>query len=93
MATDNEHPEADNSSDNWGLVEESEKKGVDFTPAYLGDRHFYRVAIWALSSLAVLALVGSIGLFALHKDVPEAVVAVGSTAVGALAGVLVINRR
>lgn len=91
MAAGGERSEPNESPEDWGSVEDS--KRLSSSPAYLGDRHFYRVAIWALSSLAVLALVGSIVLFALHKDVPEAVVAVGSTAVGALAGVLVINRR
>jgi hypothetical protein len=91
MATGGERSEPNESPEDWGSVEDSKRLGS--SPAYLGDRHFYRVAIWALSSLAVLALVGSIVLFALHKDVPEAVVAVGSTAVGALAGVLMVNRR
>ena len=91
MVSDLQHGETNDPSDDWGTPDEPSQPR--YAPAYFGDRHFYRVAIWALASFAGLALIGSIVLFALHKDVPDSVVAIGSTAVGALASVLVVNRR
>ena len=41
----------------------------------------------------VLSLIGSIGLASYDKDIPEAIIALGSAAIGVLAGVLTVNRR
>ena len=64
-----------------------------FDPAYLGDRYFYRVVVWSLTVAAVLALVGAVVLVAWGKEVPQAIVAIGATAVGALAGVVAGNAK
>lgn len=57
-------------------------------PAYHTDPTFYRIVAVALS-LAVLGGVGgAITLTLLGKESPEILLAVGSAAVGALAGVL-----
>ena len=61
-------------------------------PAYQRDRFFYRVVVFTLGFVALGALVGSIYLAAAGQKVPESVVALGSTAVGALAGVLITGR-
>ena len=47
----------------------------------------------SLAVIAVIALVGAIALAASGKAVPDSVIALGSTAIGALAGVLVADRR
>ncbi len=62
-------------------------------PAYHGDRLFYRVVVWALAIVAVGALAGGMVLAGMGKDVPDTVLALGSAAVGALAGVLAGNRN
>ena len=83
-------------ADDWGLPEQQEHaEPLRYSPdpAYLGDRHFYRVVGWGLVAIVGLALMGSIGLAAFDKEVPEAVIAIGSAAIGALAGVLTVNRR
>jgi hypothetical protein len=55
-------------------------------PAYRGDRWLYRIAVSVLGGLALIAALGSIGLVLAGKTTPEAVVALGSAAVGALVG-------
>ena len=62
-------------------------------PAYVADRLFYRVVAWALALVAGAAVIGSIIIGVRGGDVPAALVAMGSTAVGALAGVLAANRK
>lgn len=61
-------------------------------PAYLGDRLFYRLIGAGLVAVVILALGGSIMLAASEKEIPEAIVAMGSAAIGALASVLTVNR-
>ncbi len=80
--------------DDWGEPDD-EADFLEYSPdpAYLGDRHFYRVVGWGLVAVVGLALIGSIGLAAYDKDIPESVVAMGSAAIGALASVLTVNRR
>lgn len=80
-------------TDDWG--ERDETNFLEFSPdrAYLGDRLFYRVVGWGLVAAVGAALIGSIGLAAYDKEVPESVVAIGSAALGALACVLTVNRR
>ena len=93
MPADPKPPDTSTSSDAWGSAEEDRTDPVRYGPAFLGDRHFYRVVAWSLASLAGLALIGSIVLAALDKDIPDFIVAIGSTAIGALASVLMANRR
>ena len=79
--------------DDWGEPDETKFLEYSPDPAYLGDRLFYRVVDWGLVAAVGLALMGSIGLAAYDKEVPESIVAIGSAALGALAGVLTVNRR
>ena len=81
------------STDDWGSVAESPSGLLRSGPACLRDRFFYRVVGSSLAILAGLALVGAIVLAAYDKTVPDFVVALGSTSIGALAGVLVADRR
>ena len=62
-------------------------------PAYVGDRLFYRVVAWSLAGIAGAAVLGCVLIGAMGQDVPESIVALGSTAIGALAGVLASNRK
>jgi hypothetical protein len=55
-------------------------------PAYMGDKVLYRMALFVLGSLALIAAVGSVVLVYGGKTTPEALVALGSAAVGALVG-------
>jgi hypothetical protein len=61
------------------LMEEAKRE----IPAYIGDIWTYRIAIGVLGALTLTAAVGAI---LLKANVPEALVALGSTAVGALVG-------
>lgn len=53
---------------------------------YTKDKLIYRIAVIVLGSLAIIAAVGSIILVAMGLTTPEALVSLGSAAVGALVG-------
>ena len=93
MSTDPMHSRANDSSDDWGSSEERPSAPLTYGPAYLRDRYFCRVVACSLAGIAGVALLDSIGLAAFGKEFPEFVVAIGSTAVGALASVLLVDRR
>jgi hypothetical protein len=57
------------------------------------DTKPYRMIITALSIVAIVALLGAIGLVGAGKTAPEVVVALGSAAIGALAGTLVTPKQ
>jgi hypothetical protein len=82
--------------DDWGEPLDAQHRQPEdqlrFSPAYRRDRHFYRVVAWSLALLALLALIGTIVLVVFGREVPDAVVAIGSTAAGALAGVVTGDR-
>lgn len=79
--------------DDWGEVGEETSGLLESRPAFWRDRWFYRVVGGSLAVIAGIALIGAIALAACDKPVPDSVVALGSTAIGALAGVLVADRR
>ncbi len=68
------------------LLEEAAREAERQTEPWRGDLFLYRVAVCVLGALALIAAVGSIGLVAAGKTTPEALVALGSAAVGALVG-------
>ena len=73
-------------------IQSPQKKCRD--PVYVRDRRFYRVVGWGLVTAVLFALLGSIGLAAYGKEVPEAVViGIGSAALGVLRSALTINCR
>ena len=84
---------ADDPLDHWGEAAEEPSAPLRAKPAFWRDRWFYRVVAWSLAVIAGIALIGAITLAAYDKPVPDSVVALGSTAIGALAGVLVADRR
>jgi hypothetical protein len=56
------------------------------------DLWIYRMSICILGALALLALGGALVLSAFGREVPQVTVALGSAAVGALAGLLTPTR-
>jgi hypothetical protein len=68
------------------ILKDTATKAEAITPAYIGDRYLYRIAIGVLSLLALLTAIGSIVLVLGGKTIPEVLVALGSAAVGALVG-------
>lgn len=64
-------------------------KAVD---AYRTDKHFYRVIAYSLGTAIGLSIVCSTVAFLCVQDVPDGVTAIGSAAVGALAGVFTGSR-
>ena len=93
MPTDTIPSGTNDSSDDWGSSEERSSDPLAYGPAYLRGRYFYRVAACSLAGIAGVPLIGSIGLAAYDKEIPEFVVAIESTAVGALDSVLMVDRR
>jgi len=55
-------------------------------PAYVGDKLLYRIAVFTLSLIALIAALGSGILVLAGKNTPEVLIALGSAAVGALVG-------
>jgi hypothetical protein len=67
--------------------------GWGVRPAPLAnDRWIYRLSIAVLGALALLALGGALALSAFGRETPQVAVALGSAAVGALAGLLTPTR-
>ncbi len=92
MAANSEPDRTGGLPDDWGSADERRFVPLRSEPAYLRDRRFYRIVALSLAILAGLALVGALALAAHDKEAPEFAVALGSTAIGALAG-LVAGRR
>ena len=57
-------------------------------PIYKSDKLIYRIVVIALAILVLTTAIGAIILQSINKSIPDAVVALGSTALGALAGLL-----
>jgi hypothetical protein len=58
-------------------------------PDSAGDQLLYRMAVGALALIALVVAIGSLVLAGLGVGVPDGVIALGSVALGALAGMLV----
>ncbi|MES2038517.1 MAG: hypothetical protein V4495_11795 [Pseudomonadota bacterium] len=56
-------------------------------PAYESDRDFYRGVAVVLGIVVIGSLVGLIWLALVEKEAPQGIIALGSGALGALAGV------
>ena len=66
--------------------EESDKQHRVYQAAFYNDRKIYRVAVYVLGALAIIAAIGAIFLTLYDSEIPESVVALGSASVGALVG-------
>jgi hypothetical protein len=61
------------------------------TPAYVGDSSIYKAVVWFLGLVALIAMLGAVGLALQNKGdqaIPDVITALGSAAIGALAGLL-----
>ena len=77
----------------WGAPEASpEPRTSPARLAYQTDPIFFRIVASMLGAAVLLSVVGCIGLAACRIEIPQALVAIGSGAVGALAGVLAIRQ-
>lgn len=68
-------------------------KQSSFQPAYAGDPLFYRMAVGFLGGVAVLAVGGAAWIAVAGHAPPCGITAIGSAAVGALAGVFSATSR
>lgn len=81
-------------AEDWSTADSTEELvSRHEVPIYQQDKFFYRVVSVGLASTAFIALIGSLILAYFEKSIPEGVIALGSTAIGALAGVIVGNTR
>lgn len=76
-----------------GIVEESIKEGKNAADAeniaiWKTDKEFYRSVLYILGAAVILATLGGLGLSAFDKDIPQFIVAIGTTALGGVAGIL-----
>lgn len=56
------------------------------SPAFVNDQTLYRIAVCVLGFLAITTSLGSLILAGIGIEIPQVLVASGSTAVGALVG-------
>jgi len=72
------------------FIADPEKTIKDNANPLATDKWIYRSVVWALSAMVILCIVFTFVLFLNDnsKDAPQVIVAVGSTALGALAGLL-----
>ena len=89
-------PDPVENEDDWGTSDE-EKPAPPVTvedPAFTRDKQFYRMVVWFLG---ISVMVGIIGILLLagftEKGAPEGLIAIISSAIGALAGVLTARAR
>ncbi len=72
---------------------ESAKEGIAKADAstrqvFLDDKKFYRGLLYFLGTAVLITTVGGLILTYYSKDIPQFIVAIGTTALGALAGLL-----
>ena len=61
--------------------------------AFENDKWFYRIIATCLGMVVVFCVLGAVYLVYVGKEVPQTLTALGSTAIGAFAGVLVDTKR
>lgn len=97
MSEDTGHRSGGNSpvptqADHWGASDSGVATYKINSPVYWSDKLFYRVVVFSLSLVAVGALIGVIVLTMTENEIHDSLVALGSAAVEALAGVLADSR-
>jgi hypothetical protein len=72
------------------MLNRNPKKAYCNKPEVLptGDLWTYRIVVMTLSLTVLACIVGSIGLQVFEKKIPELLTALGTGAIGALAGIL-----
>ena len=76
----------------WG---DPDAQGVPLprVPAYLGDRVFYRLVLLFLGLIALASVAAAFYFPSIDRQTPEALIAMGSAAVGALVSLLSVHGR
>lgn len=64
------------------------KEIAENQPVYVKDKLLYRIVVISLAAVVLITLIGLILLAAMGKTIPEGMVALGSAAVGGLAGLV-----
>lgn len=64
------------------------KKRADFIKAYNSDIYFYRGVLIILGIVITVTTIGGLTLSFYGKDIPQFIIAIGTTALGAVAGLL-----
>ena len=80
-------PQPTNSAD------EQERQQITTAPAYHSDKRFYQTVVWFLGLTMLTCTIGAILLASFSKDIPDIIVAIGSAAIGALAGLFAPSQR
>ena len=83
-----EQPPPDTSY--WGISGSAESE-VQVAPAFRSDQFFYRVVVISLGIALIGSVLGTVWLALCEKE-NDALLAIGSATVGALAGVLAGRR-
>ena len=84
------HPDEQSQQEDW--EDSAGPKKPEQRSAYHGDVWFWRLTVASLAVIVLVALGGGIWLTSLGKEIPQAVLALGATAVGALGGVVAGQR-
>jgi hypothetical protein len=74
-----------------GAIKQKAQEALVAAPAYVGDRWIYRIVVMVLGATVIITVAGGLGLAAtgnVNYKIPAELVALGSAAVGALAGLL-----
>ncbi len=77
----------------WGTLGSRRRIESERRPAFEADKLFYRIVACVLGATILITAVGAVVLAWNGKEAPQVLVALGSAAIGALAGVLVQNNR
>lgn len=77
----------------WGEYRNPARTKPDRQLAYEGDERFYRIVAYSLGIAISLSVVCSLIAILYGESVPNGITAIGSGAVGALAGVFTASKR
>jgi hypothetical protein len=72
----------------FSFIEAKNQKGVDMNNRMQKDVWLYRMVVVVLGLTVVASVIGTIALAMAGQSTPELIVALGSAAVGGLAGLL-----
>jgi hypothetical protein len=70
------------------VLHDAANEATSMTPAYFGDVWIYRIVVGGLSLAILLVLAAYVALAETGKPLPDALIAIGSGAIGALTGLL-----
>ena len=79
-------------TNDWGKTPVTAVKRVDSALITNTNRGFYTAVVIALAATTILTVIGSFTLAILGKEIPSALIALGSVSVGALASLFTAHR-